>query len=66
VVKRVSHNSPAEEAELQKGDIIECFAEPIKTLADLKIALYYSEMGSKYKIQIKRDDKTLHKGIELF
>jgi uncharacterized iron-regulated protein len=67
LVRGVSHNSPAEKAEIRKGDLIEQFnGKPIKKLADLRIALYFSETGRSYKIQIKRDDRTLHKEIELF
>ena len=35
-------------------------------LDDLKLALFYSEMGNWLKIQIKRDAKTLDKKIEIF
>jgi len=67
VVTGVTNNSPAEAVGLQKGDIIKQFAEkPIKSAADLKLALYYSEMGSTANVQLKRDDQTLHKEIELF
>jgi uncharacterized iron-regulated protein len=67
VVLNVDHKSPAEKAGFQKGDILYEFAgEPIKSLADLKLVLFYSEVGSTLKIQIKRDDKILDKEIELF
>jgi S1-C subfamily serine protease len=52
---------------LQRGDIIKHFAgQPIKSLVDLKLALFYSEMGTTLEIQLKRDGKTLDKEIELF
>ena len=67
IVTGVSDKSPAKRAGLLKGDIIITFAEePIKSLADLKLALFYSEMGSTQKIQIERDGKILDKKIELF
>jgi uncharacterized iron-regulated protein len=60
-------NTPARKAGLQKGDIIIQFAgQPIRSLADLKRALFFSEMGSTLEIQLKRNDKTLDKEIELF
>jgi uncharacterized iron-regulated protein len=67
IVLNVDHKSPAEKAGLQKGDILyEVAGELIKSLAELKLVLLYSKMGSTLKIQIKRDDKLLEKEIELF
>lgn len=67
IVTGVSDKTPAKTAGLQKGDIIITFAkEPIKSLADLKLALFYSETGSTQKIQIQRDGKILDKKIKLF
>ena len=67
VVVGVEHKSPAKEAGLQKGDMIKMFAgQSITSLADLKLELFYSEIGSTLKIQLKRGDKTLDKEIELF
>ncbi len=67
VVMGIRHNTPARKAGLQKGDIIIQFAgQPIRSLADLKRALFFSEMGSTLEIQLKRNDKTLDKEIELF
>ncbi len=66
-VTGVGHQSPAKKAGLQDGDIIKQFSgQPINSLADLKLALFYSEIGSRKKIQVKRGDKTLEKEIELF
>ncbi len=63
----VSHNSPAKKAGLQKNDVIQMFGgQPIKSLADLKLALFYSKIGSSLKIQVKRAGKKLDKEIELF
>ena len=67
VVTGVIDKSPANIAGLQKGDLIKTFAgEAIKSFADLKLALFYSETGSTQKIQIERDGKILNKKIELF
>jgi uncharacterized iron-regulated protein len=67
VIKGVESNSPAKKAGLQKGDIIEQFnTQSITSLADLKLALFYSEYGSTLKVQVKREGKTLTKEIELF
>jgi uncharacterized iron-regulated protein len=67
VIKGVSQNGPAKKAGLKKGDVIEMFAErPIQSLADLKLGLFYVNIGSTVKIQVKRADKTIDKEIELF
>jgi uncharacterized iron-regulated protein len=67
VIKGVIQSGPAKKAGLQKGDVIEMFAErPIQSLADLKIALFYGKIGSTVKIKVKRADKTIDKKIELF
>jgi len=64
VIKSVSKNSPAMGAGLRKGDIIIRFAgKPVKSLVDLKLGLFYSEIGSTVTIQLKRVDKTLEKEI---
>jgi aminopeptidase N len=67
VIMGVSQNSPAQKAELQKGDVIEMFSEhPIQSLADLTLALFYGKIGSTVKIKVKRADKTIVKEVELF
>ena len=67
MVLGVTSNSPAKEVGLQQGDTIEKFTgKPIRSVADLKLALYFSEMGNRFKIQFKRDGQTLHKEIKLF
>jgi len=67
VVIGVCDKSPAKKAGLQKGDIIKHLAgQPIESLADLKLALFYSEMGTTLEIRLKRDGKALDKEIELF
>ena len=63
----VNNKSPAKKAGLQEGDIIKKFAgQSIKSLADLKLALFYNEIGIPLKIQVKRADKLQDKDIELF
>lgn len=67
IVMDVSSESPAKKAGLQKGDIIQQIAgHQIKSLADLKLALFYSKMGETLKFQVIRNDKTLDKEVELF
>jgi len=67
VIKGVSQSGPAQKAGLQKGDVIEMFAErPIQSLEDLKLGLFYVNIGSRVKIKVKRADKTIDKEIELF
>lgn len=66
VIISVVDKRPAKNAGLQKGDIIKQFAgKPINSLADLKLALFYSKTGTTLKIQIKRGDKTVEKKIDL-
>lgn len=66
VIMSVVDKRPAKNAGLQKGDVIKQFAgKSITSLADLKLALFYSKTGTTLKIQIKRDDKTVEKEIEL-
>ena len=67
VIIVVNNKGPAKQAGLQEGDIIKQFAgQSIKSLADLKLALFYNKIGSPLKIQVKRADKLLDKDIELF
>jgi len=66
-VMSMSHNSPAKKAGLQEGDVIQMVAgQSLQSLADLKLALFYSKIGSRLKIQLERAGKKLDKEIELF
>jgi uncharacterized iron-regulated protein len=66
VVRGVSDKSPAMKAGLLKGDIIKQFAgQPIESLADLKLALFYSQRGSTVSVRVERDGKLLDKEVEL-
>jgi aminopeptidase N len=66
-VMGVRHKSPVEKAGLQAGDVIQTVAgQSITSLADLKLALFYSKIGSRLEIRIERDGNTLEKEIELF
>jgi len=66
-VMSMSHNSPAKKAGLQEGDVIQMVAgQSIQSLADLKLALFYSKIGSRLKMQLERAGKKLDKEIELF
>ncbi len=66
-VSGVREKSPAKTAGMQKGDvIIQAAGQAIRSLPDLRLVLFYSEIGSRLKIQIKRGDQTLTKEVELF
>jgi aminopeptidase N len=66
-VMGVGHKSPAKKAGLQAGDVIRMLGnQSITTAADLKLALFYSNVGSRLKIRIERAGNTLDKEIELF
>ena len=66
-VMSMSRNGPAKKAGLQEGDVIQMVAgQSIQSLADLKLALFYSKIGSRLRIQIERAGKKLDKEIELF
>jgi aminopeptidase N len=66
-VMSIGHNSPAQKAGLQEGDVIQMVAgQSIQSLADLKLALFYRKIGSRLKIQLERAGKNLDKEIELF
>jgi uncharacterized iron-regulated protein len=66
-VIRIGHKSPAKKAGLQAGDVIQMIADQsITSLADLKLALFYSNIGTKLKIQIERAGEKLDKEIEPF
>ena len=65
-VMGISHIGPAKKAGLQKGDVIKAFGgQAIKSLADLKLELFYSKIGSNVKIQINREGKLLDKEMEM-
>ena len=66
VVTEVRDKSPAKKAGLQKGDVIKRLEDqPIQSLADLKIALFYCERNSIRKIRFDRNDRTITKNIIL-
>ena len=66
VVNDVVEEGPADKAGLEKKDVIIQFSgHPIKTLADLRIALFGTKIGDKVNIQVKRDGKPHDKTVEL-
>ena len=65
-VKGVSHYGPAKKAGLQEGDVIKVLGgQAITSLADLKLQLFYSKIGSNVKIQINRKGQVLDKEMEM-
>jgi uncharacterized iron-regulated protein len=66
VVNDVVEKGPAGKAGLQKNDIItKVSGHRIKSLADLKIALFFTKIGDNISIQIERDGKSLDKDVKL-
>jgi uncharacterized iron-regulated protein len=67
VIRSVDSAGPAKKAGLKKDDIIQQLdSQPIATLADLKLALFFSEYGTTLKIEVNRKGKSLTKSVELF
>jgi len=67
VIKRVSANSPAQEAGLQTGDIItEMNRQPILSLIDLRLGLYATSWENTYPMRILRDGVPIDMQIRLF
>lgn len=66
VVKSAIEHGPAGKAGLAAGDVITALSgHPIKTLADLKIALFYTKFGDRIRIEVDRDGTLLEKEVEL-
>ncbi len=66
VVKSAIEHGPAGKAGLEAGDIITALdGHPIKTLADLKVALFYTHLGDHVRLEVDRDGAILEKEIEL-
>jgi aminopeptidase N len=67
MIKSILNKSPAENAKLKKGDVIQQFdAHPIASLSDLRLALFYTEFGKAYPMEIKREDDKIKLNIKLF
>jgi uncharacterized iron-regulated protein len=58
VLKKVMHNSPAQESGLKPGDLLLSFdGEPVKDISDLKLALLFKKEGDTAEIKVKRIKK---------
>ncbi len=61
IVEDVIKNSLAEKTGIKKGDVILKFNDfDIKSVEDLKIALFYQEKGKEGKVKVKRGKKSLY------
>ena len=59
-------NGLAMEAGLKENDIITRFDDqPVKSLSDLKIALFFCEEGDKVRVELKRGKEKLYKEINI-
>ena len=66
-IKSVLDKSPAKNAKLKKDDVIKKFdGHPIRSLSDLRLALFYAEYGKTYEMVLKRDDDKIKLNIKLF
>ncbi|OPL16334.1 MAG: hypothetical protein AVO38_08270 [delta proteobacterium ML8_D] len=67
VLKKVMHNSLAEESGLKPGDLLLSFdGEPVEDISDLKLALLFKKQGDTSIIKVKRIKKLAHdKVLEL-
>lgn len=64
IIQHVRDNSPAQKAGLQAEDVIIQLAEhKIRTLADVKWALFYIDMGSTVTIQVIRKGEKISQEI---
>ncbi len=65
-VKSVIEQGPAGKAGLESGDIITALdGHRIKTLADLRLALFYTKLGDSIRLTVERDGDLLEKAVEL-
>ncbi len=66
LVKNVIEQGPAGKAGLQSGDVITALAgSRIDSLADLKIALFYTRLGDRIHLVVDRAGETLEMEVEL-
>jgi len=65
-IKNAIEHGPAGKAGLAAGDFITALdGYPIRTLADLKIALFYTKHGDRVRVGINRDGTALEKTVLL-
>ena len=66
VVKSAIEHAPAGKAGLKGGDVIIALnGHRIGTLADLKLALFYTKNGERISIEVDRDGTLVRKEVEL-
>jgi S1-C subfamily serine protease len=66
-VKGVSHNGRAKIAGLKEGDVFKAVGgQAITSLADLKLQLFYSKIGTNVNVRIHRNGTSLDKEMEMF
>ncbi|MCP3953368.1 MAG: PDZ domain-containing protein, partial [Desulfobacterales bacterium] len=66
VVKSAIEHGPAGKAGLEADDVIIALdGHSIKSLADLKLALFYTKIGDRIRLTIDRDGSILEKEVEL-
>lgn len=72
LIGRVAPNSPAQRSGLRKGDILLALdGEPVETVSDLKLALFFKEEGDTARVRVKRirrmaRDKVLEVTVDPF
>ncbi len=66
LVKSVIEHGPAGKAGMAADDIITALdGHRIKTLADLKLALFYTKIGDRIRLKVEREGDLLEKDVEL-
>jgi len=67
IIMGVSDKTPAKKAGLKAKDVLTKLAgQEIQSLADLKLVLFYTDMGSTVTIQVMRDGEIMNFEMTLF
>jgi S1-C subfamily serine protease len=66
LITRVEEDTPAADADLEKGDLVTTFeGDPIQGMADLAARIRASEPGTEVTLSVRRDDEVFNIDVEL-